>query len=80
MQGHLPDLWRDWFENLTIENRPDGEAVLSGPVPDQAALHGILRAWADEKWPYWGIFAITESHHFCSSLATETCVLSGSQL
>jgi hypothetical protein len=47
VQGHLPELWTDWFENLTIENQPDGEAVLSGPVPDQAALHGVLNRVRD---------------------------------
>jgi hypothetical protein len=47
VRGHLPDLWTNWFENLTIENRPDGEAVLFGPISDQAALHGILNRVRD---------------------------------
>jgi hypothetical protein len=47
VRGHLSDLWKDWFENLTIENQPDGEAVLSGPIPDQAALHGVLNRVRD---------------------------------
>jgi hypothetical protein len=47
VRGHLSDLWTDWFENLTIENQPDGEAVLSGPIPDQAALHGVLNRVRD---------------------------------
>ena len=34
--------WAAWFDPLTIENRPGGETVLSGILPDQAALHGIL--------------------------------------
>ncbi len=42
VQGHLSDRWATWFDGLKIENRPDGEAVLSGPLVDQAALHGVL--------------------------------------
>lgn len=40
--GHLSDRWADWFGGLTITNQPDGEAVLSGQLPDQAALYGVL--------------------------------------
>ena len=42
VQGHLSDRWAAWFDGLKIENQPDGEAVLSGPLADQAALHGVL--------------------------------------
>lgn len=42
VEGHLDASWKEWFEHLTITNRENGEAVLSGPIPDQAALHGIL--------------------------------------
>jgi hypothetical protein len=47
VRGHLSDQWTDWFDNLTIENQPDGEAVLSGLIPDQAALHGVLNRVRD---------------------------------
>jgi hypothetical protein len=42
VRGHLSDAWAEWFDGLTIENLPDGEALLSGPVVDKAALHGLL--------------------------------------
>lgn len=42
VQGHLGSHWSDWFDGLTITNEPTGEAVLIGPIPDQAALHAIL--------------------------------------
>jgi hypothetical protein len=42
IKGHLDNHWSAWFENMTISNEATGEAVLSGPLPDQAALHGIL--------------------------------------
>jgi hypothetical protein len=42
VRGHLSEAWTEWFDGLTIENLPDGEALLSGPVADKAALHGLL--------------------------------------
>ena len=42
VKGHLPDHWSAWFEGLTITNGANGEAVLAGPLVDQAALHGVL--------------------------------------
>ncbi len=34
--------WAAWFDPLTIESQPDGQTLLSGPLSDQAALHGVL--------------------------------------
>jgi hypothetical protein len=42
IEGHLDDYWSSWFENMAISNHANGEAVLYGPLPDQAALHGVL--------------------------------------
>jgi hypothetical protein len=42
VQGHLQDHWSAWFDGMTIINEPNGEAVLAGPLVDQAALHGLL--------------------------------------
>jgi hypothetical protein len=42
VRGHLEDQWSAWFEGMTITNIGNGEAVLAGPVRDQAALHGLL--------------------------------------
>ena len=42
VKGHLDPTWSAWFDSLTISNLENGEAVLSGPIVDQAALHGIL--------------------------------------
>jgi hypothetical protein len=38
----IPEQWETWFTGLTLEILPDSEMQLSGPVTDQAALHGIL--------------------------------------
>jgi hypothetical protein len=42
VHGRLGPEWSDWFDGLTISHQANGESVLTGPVPDQAALHGIL--------------------------------------
>ena len=42
VKGHLDTHWSAWFDNMTISNEANGEAVLAGPLADQAALHGVL--------------------------------------
>lgn len=41
IKGLLDPHW-DWLENLTVTQLERGETLLSGPIPDQAALHGLL--------------------------------------
>ncbi len=43
LQGHLSSQWSDWFEGFTITLDARGQTILTGPVTDQAALHGILK-------------------------------------
>ena len=47
IKGHLDDRWVTWFEGLTITLEENGETLLTGPVADQAALHGLLRKVRD---------------------------------
>jgi hypothetical protein len=42
VKGQLSDQWSDWFENLDLKLLGNGEMILSGAIPDQAALMGIL--------------------------------------
>jgi hypothetical protein len=42
VQGHLSEIWADWFEELTIDPLDNGKTILSGCIIDQAALMGIL--------------------------------------
>ncbi len=51
VEGHLDERWRAWFDGLTIRNEPSGEATLSGPIADQAALHGLLARIRDLNLP-----------------------------
>jgi hypothetical protein len=45
--GHLDGHWAAIFENLTIARHTDGTSTLTGPVADQAQLHGILATVRD---------------------------------
>ena len=51
IQGHLSREWTDWFEGLAITLEDNGDALLTGPVVDQAALHGVLRKVRDLGLP-----------------------------
>jgi hypothetical protein len=42
IKGHLDQQWTEWFEGLTITLEDNGDTLLTGPVIDQAALHGLL--------------------------------------
>ena len=51
VKGHLDPEWTDWFEGLTITLEEDGDTLLTGPVIDQAALHGLLKKVRDLGMP-----------------------------
>ena len=51
IKGHLGQQWMDWFEGLTIALEEGGNSLLTGPVIDQAALHGILKKIRDLGLP-----------------------------
>jgi hypothetical protein len=42
VKGHLDGNWSEWFGGLTIANVEGGDAILSGEIVDQSALHGVL--------------------------------------
>ncbi len=47
IKGHLSQQWMEWFEGLTISLEDNGYSLLTGEVPDQAALHRLLRKVRD---------------------------------
>ena len=51
IKGHLDAKWADRFEGLTITLEEDGDTLLTGPVVDQAALHGLLKKVRDLGLP-----------------------------
>jgi hypothetical protein len=59
IKGHLGRQWTDWFGSLTITLEDNGETLLTGPVVDQAALHGVLRKVRDVGMPLLSIIRVT---------------------
>ena len=51
LKGHLGRHWTDWFDGLTITLDDNGGTLLTGPVADQAALHGLLKKVRDLGMP-----------------------------
>ncbi|SFR93209.1 hypothetical protein SAMN04487846_0766 [Microbacterium sp. cf046] len=47
LHGQLDQRWSDWFGGFELTNLSDGTTTLTGPVADQAALHGLLRRVGD---------------------------------
>ena len=47
LKGHLEARWVQWFDGLTLTLEENGSTLLSGPLADQAALHGILKKVRD---------------------------------
>jgi hypothetical protein len=56
VKGTLDKRWADWFDGFVIASRSDGETLLTGPVVDQAALHGVLSRFRDLGLPL--LFAV----------------------
>jgi ABC-type multidrug transport system ATPase subunit len=51
VKGYLKGSWSEWFEGLALAAEENGEMVLSGPIVDQAALHGVLAKLRDLGLP-----------------------------
>ena len=73
IKGHLGREWTDWFGGLTITLEDNGETLLTGPVVDQAALHGLLKKVRDVAMPLLSVnrvapglaeaLDVNETHH-----------------
>jgi hypothetical protein len=74
IKGHLGREWTNWFEGLTLTLEDNGETLLTGPVVDQAALHGLLRKVRDLGAPLLSVNRVKpgeaeasdvkETHHY----------------
>jgi hypothetical protein len=61
VKGNLDPKWSDWFDGLTIAPQTGSETLLTGPVVDQAALHGILCKIADLGLPLLSVERMEDS-------------------
>lgn len=73
LKGHLGSQWTDWFGGLTITLEEDGDTLLTGPVVDQAALHGLLKKVRDLGMPLVSVnrVQISETHPYRSAKEEE---------
>ena len=62
VEGHIGDSWSSWFEDMTIHREESGETVLSGPLPDETALHGVLMRIRDLGLPLVQVKRVAPSH------------------
>ena len=62
LRGHLDAQWMTWFDGLTITLEENGDTLLSGPVADQAALHGLLKKVRDLGLPLVSVIQIQSNH------------------
>jgi hypothetical protein len=47
VEGHIDETWSEWFEGFTLTFTEQNETVMTGEVPDQAALYGIIAKLRD---------------------------------
>ena len=47
IEGHIDKDWAEWLEDFSIVHQPNEEAVLTGKIPDQAALYGLIAKLRD---------------------------------
>ena len=67
--GHLESRWAAWFDGMTLTHADAGTTVLTGPVVDQAALHGLLRKVRDLGLP---LFSVTQIEPFPPHASTSS--------
>jgi hypothetical protein len=60
VRGHLDRQWAEWFEGLTVTPEDDGNTLLTGPLTDQAAVHGLLKKIRDLGLPLISVTRVTE--------------------
>jgi hypothetical protein len=58
IHGHLDSQWKDWFEGLALTQEDNGDTLLTGPVVDQAALHGLLKKVRDLAIPLLSVIRV----------------------
>ena len=62
VRGHLGRNWAGWFEGMTVTPQANGDTLLTGPVIDQAALHGLLKKVRDLGIPLKSFMRLEPDH------------------
>ena len=51
VKGVLDNRWSEWFGGLKMAPQANGETLMTGPVADEAELHGLLNKIRDMGLP-----------------------------
>ena len=62
IKGHLDQSWSELFAGLQLTHLEGNETLLAGPLPDQAALHGLLHLLRDIGLPLVSLTRTDERH------------------
>ena len=62
VKGHLDSEWSEWFDGLAVTMVDNGVTILSGPIIDQTALHGVLIKIRDLGLPLLSLTRIDPDH------------------
>jgi hypothetical protein len=73
VEGHLDDRWAARFEHLALTREDDGTTALRGPVPDQAALHGLLVTVRDLGMTLLSVLPLAGGEHTSITTPVTTC-------
>jgi hypothetical protein len=68
VKGHLDSEWSEWFDGMTITLVGNGETILTGPIVDQTALHGVLIKIRDLGLPLLSLVRIEPEREHESNL------------
>lgn len=56
--GELGPEWADWFDGMAITPAGDGDTLLTGELPDQPALYGVLHKLRDLGLPLLALYRL----------------------
>jgi hypothetical protein len=68
IKGHLGHQWKEWFGEQSISLEHNGNTLITGPVPDQAALHGLLKKIRDLGAPLVSVIRVTPDRENASDV------------
>jgi hypothetical protein len=62
VRGVLDHHWSGWFDGLQVSSDAHGQTLITGPIVDQAALHGLLAKVRDLGLPLLSVRQLSPGH------------------
>ena len=75
IQACIDESWSEWFDGFEISHPAQGETVLTGSVPDQPALYGLIAKLRDLGLPLHSVNRLEPDAPAAITGATPTRVL-----